>query len=364
MRGIPVSLHIVGLNHSTCPVQTRERLAAIGSKAAATRLKSMGWGEVVVVSTCNRFEAYVAGKAPGGGDALTELTRALEALAETSLTGTLYTHSGSAAADHLFKVAAGLDSLVLGETEILGQIKTAYESAQEQARVGKLTNVLFQRALFVAKAVRSQTAISEGQTSVASVAVELAKRIFGSLNDSRVLILGAGEMAEKTARHLQAAKVQKLYIANRTWEKARALSEPLGAKTVHWDDFSSRLAEVDVVVASTGAPHAIITRDLVAAALVKRGGRPLFFIDIAMPRDVEPQVDELGGVYVYSMQDFSRIVEENLSRRGGELRIAREIISHEANKFAAWIDSLDSGHEIALRHSDVRGHEAPLRSAL
>lgn len=350
-----VSLKIAGVNHCSSPLDIRERLASRGVEAAAQALSSRGWKETVVLSTCNRFEIYAAGGRESPLESSDALADIIGDLAGVPVSRFSYRHEGENAVRHLFEVASGLDSLVLGETEVLGQVKKAYEFARKAGTTGKRTNVLFQKGIAVGKAVRSRTNISMGQVSVASVAVELAKRIFGQLTGSTILILGAGEMAEKTARYLKSAKVSKLYFANRTWEKGVALAENFRAEAVRWESIDRVLDVVDIVVASTGAPDVVVTRERVEAALARRGGRSLFFIDIAMPRDVSPDVHSLDGVYLYSMDDLKSIVAENLSRRETEIVSANKIIHAEAKKMDAWLASLDSGREIRLRHSPLSG---------
>jgi len=356
--GAVVSLDLVGLNHKTCPVQTRERLAGLRTAVVREGLRVAGWREVIVLSTCNRFEVYASGPPEGcsGPDALAQ---ALDQAAGGGVAEHLYRLSSGEAVAHLFDVAAGLDSLVIGECEILAQVKKAYEDSQRAECTDKITNVAFQRALFVGKAVRSSTQISMGQLSTASVAVELAKRIFGSLEGSGVLVLGAGEIAEKTARHLKSVKVGGLHIANRTWERACSLASRLAADPVRWEGFDRMLTQVDIVISSTASSEPILTRDRVARALEKRGGRSLFLIDLAMPRDIETSVETVDGAYLYRIEDLQAIADENAVKRRGGLDEAREIVSRESRTFAAWLDSLGSGHEIALRHSQLRPHRRP-----
>jgi len=347
------SLVAVGLNHQTCPLAARERLAALGAASAREALAAKGWREVVVLATCNRFEVYAVGEGPAEG-LQGGLASFLDAHAGFPVSVHLYRHEGAQAALHLFTVAAGLDSLVLGESEVLGQVKTAYESALESGTTGKLTNVLFQRALFVGKAVRGRTGISEGQISVASVAVELARRIFGDLAGSRVLVLGAGETAEKTARHLLSAKVAGLHIANRTWDRAASLAAALRADPVRWEAFPRLLPKVDIVVSSTSAPEPVLTVPMARAALGGRGGRSLFVVDIAMPRDVEEGVGELDGAYLYTLSDLGALAAENADKRRGAFSAARAVVSDAAASFGGWLDSVRSGREVSLRHSTLR----------
>ncbi|OIO06832.1 MAG: glutamyl-tRNA reductase [Elusimicrobia bacterium CG1_02_63_36] len=348
-----MSVALFGINHRSAPVEIRETFAALGAACVRESLLVAGWKEAVVLSTCNRFEVYAVGNGPREhwGE---HLSKALEKLSGVAVGAHRYLRTGSEAVAHLFSVASGLDSLVLGECEILSQIKKAYESAHASAATSKRTNVLFQRALLVGKAVRSSTHISMGQLSVASVAVELAKRIFGSLAGSDVLVLGAGETAEKTARHLISSKVSSLHISNRTWERARDLAAKLKADPVRWEAFPSLLAKADIVVSSTGASRPVLSAEVVKRALAQRGGRSLFLIDIAMPRDVSPDVDKINGVYLYRIEDLRAIADENASRRRGEIEAARSIIVRETDNFGAWLESLRVGPEISLRHSHLK----------
>jgi len=348
-----VSLALIGINHRSAPIELRERFAALGSAAVRESLLVEGWQEAVVVSTCNRFEVYAVGAFPES-EVGERLSAAIEKISGETITDHRYVQTGAAVVEHLFTVSSGLDSLVLGECEILGQVKKAYEDARASDATGKRTNVLFQRALLVGKSVRSSTHICMGQLSVASVAVELAKRIFGSLEESEVLILGAGEMAEKTARHLMSSKVSKLHIANRTWERARELSSTLKADPVRWDAFPSVLARADIVVASTGATEPVVTADIIKKASVLRGGRSLFLIDIAMPRDIAPEVEKLNGVYLYRIEDLKAISDENALRRRDEVQAAQAIIHRETESFGSWLDSLRLGPEVSLHHSHLK----------
>ena len=361
---IQVALSVVGVNHQTCPVALRERLAVLGAASAREALAAAGWKEVVVLSTCNRFEVYVVSDR-SAAETGAALQKFLGEHAGTEASPYLYERHDGAAARHLFTVAAGLDSLVLGECDIINQVKSAYESALESDTTSKLTNVLFQRALFVGKAVRSRTGISLGQVSTASVAVEMARRIFGDLSGSRALVLGAGEMAERTARHLLSAKVSGLHIANRTWERAAALAASLRADPVRWEAFPRLLSKVDVVVSSTGASEPVLTRAMVQDAIDKRGGRSIFLIDIAMPRDIEEGAESLDGAFVYTLADLAGLARENAERRKGEFSAADALVDEASRDFGAWLESVRLGREVSLRHSGLRplGAAGSLRAA-
>lgn len=345
-----MNLTLVGVSHKNSPVGLRESLALVPSVKLLDGLREQGCAEAVLLSTCNRFELYICGR-DGKPSSPSWALSFLERATGVTLSGHAYLKSGPTAVAHLFEVAAGLDSLVVGETEILGQVKSAYEAAQAARMTGKQTNVLFQRALYVGKKVRNDTSIAVGQTSVASVAVQLAESIFGRLSESEVLILGAGAMAELTARHLQSKKVARLSIANRTWERAAGLAGGLKAEAVTWENFASRLERADIVVGSTGSPHPVVTRAMVEAAVQKRSGRSLFIIDIAMPRDVEESVHGLEHVYLYRLADLEAIVADNLKSRGDEVARARALANAKADEFCAWARSVKDGRETSLRHA-------------
>ena len=338
-------------SHRARAAAAREALAALAVSRVLSALRARGVGEAVVVSTCNRFELYAAGR-PEAPPAAAALIGALSELAGVGLDGEVEARDGLAAVRHLFAVAAGLDSLVLGESEILGQIKSAYETAKSAGMTAKRLNVLFQRALYVGKKVRSETGIASGSASVPSIAVQLAESIFGRLDGKSALILGAGAMAELAAKHLSARGIGRLAVANRTWERGYALAARFHAEAVKWEDFPDVLARTDVVVASTGAPRAVLTREIVAAASRRRGGRSLFLIDIAMPRDVEESVHALDGVFLYRLEDLESIVAKNLASRAEATAASRAIVEAKADEFDAWARSLSAGRESSLRHSE------------
>jgi glutamyl-tRNA reductase len=346
-----MSLVVVGLSHRTAPIELREHLAIATAElgAALDRLvKGAGAREAVLLSTCNRMEVYV--RPDAGSD-----TRGLPAFfAETyhhpGVPQALYRHEGPEAVRHLFRVASGLDSMVIGETEILGQVKSAYQLAQSHGATGKITNVLFQRALFVGKQVRTRTGISEGASSVGSVAVTLAERIFGSLHRRHVLLLGAGEMAEVTARHLLSQKTGQIVILNRTVEKAQALATLLNGRAGSLDSLAVELEAADVVICSTSADQPLVNLALVERIMKARRGRSLYFVDIAVPRNVDPEVHRMDNVYVYNIDDLQRLVEENMSRRRAEIEEAEGFVSALAQEFFGWVTAALEGRTAALKH--------------
>jgi glutamyl-tRNA reductase len=251
-------------------------------------------------------------------------------------------------------VASGLDSMVLGENEVLGQVKNAYLLSQKERCTGKLLNVLFQRSLYVGKRVRTETGLSMGSGSVGSVAVAMAERIFGTLEDRTIMILGAGKMAEVTARHLLSQKVRSVIVANRTLERALPLAKALGGEALSFEAGLERLETADIVLCSTAAPHPIILAEHVERITARRKGRSLFFIDIAVPRDVHPDVHQIDNVYVYDIDDLESIVRGNVEKRAGEVAAAERIVEEKAAEFGGWLGAYLAGAEIALHHGAPR----------
>lgn len=343
---------VLGLNHRTASIELRERLAVGPARLPEMlrRLKDQSCAEeVVCLSTCNRTEVYAQAK--NRAAAREALRRALGAQARTpELDGHLYYHESQEAVGHLFSVASGLDSMVQGEHEILAQVKQAYRAAQQGGFTGKLLNVLFQRSLYVGKRVRTETGLGVGAASVGSVAVSLAERIFGSLRDRVVMILGAGKMAELTAKRLLAQKAQSLIVANRTFERACELARQFGGTAMHFEEGLRQLAGVDIVICSTAAPHAVLSPSHVRDVMDKRKGRSLFLIDIALPRDVDPAVNDIDNVYLYNLDDLQKIVSDNMTRRSGEILHARHIVEQETQEFTRWLAAHREGLRAGLKH--------------
>ena len=328
------NLFVAGLSYKTAPVEVREQLAVHPSRlrCSGCLLKlAGGLSEVVLLSTCNRVEIY------GVGDRLNRnLYKLFQTLAGTSsvdFTPHLYVKEGQKAVEHLFAVASGLDSMVLGETEIAGQVKQAYTAAHEAKLTGRVTNRLFQTALQVAKEIRTETAVGRGATSVGSVAVELAERIFKSLADKTVMIIGAGKMGEACVRHLAKKGARSVLVSNRSHERALNLATEFGGQAIRFDECVKGLAEADIVVSSTGCPQTILNSRQVAEAMTARLQRPLFLIDIAVPRDIDPDVHRLNNVYLYNVDHLETIVRENLKTRQQELGRCTEIITERAAAF-------------------------------
>jgi len=336
-------IEVVGLNHREAPVAVREALAFRRNRLgeALSSLRSLeGVEECVVLSTCNRVELYLSLSDDAPEDVGTRFLAGFHGVWPERFQEFLYRYEGEGAIRHLFRVASGLDSLVVGEAQVTAQVKSAYESASARGTTGPVLNRLFQQALAVAKRVRSTTEIGAGRASVGSVAVELAERIFESLADRTVLVLGAGEMGESVAESLKAAGARTTLVANRTFERAEALAARFGGKAVRFEQLAEKLARADIVIASTDAPHHVLRKGDVAAALRRRGGRPLFIIDIAVPRDVEPSAGDLEGCYLYNVDDLEAVVRETLARREREVARCEPIVEAEARKFMRWLDQL------------------------
>ena len=332
----------VGLSHRTAPVELRERVdfSKAGVDAALASLASRGVArELVILSTCNRAEIYAAADTDATGEALERFFSEYHGVPHAQIAEHLYTRKGPDAARHLFRVAAGLDSLVVGEPQILGQVKTAYSAASEHHHTGALTNRLFHSAFSVGKKVRTDTGLGEGAVSVSYAAIALARKIFGDLKGLSVLILGAGEMAKLTGVHLQAQQVRQITIASRTLQTSEGLAGHLGGRAVAWTDLDEALAAADIVVTATGATEPVLTRPRIDDIMRHRRSRPLFLIDIALPRDVESAVGNLDQVFLYNIDDLQGIVKENLARRSAELAHAERFVEEEVGKFTAWMQS-------------------------
>jgi glutamyl-tRNA reductase len=334
-------LGVVGLNHKTAPVAVRERLAFAGDALLGllSRLASIrGIGECCVLSTCNRTEFYLApedGNVWSRDDLLARLDE-LPDLRVPEFAPYLYVLTDGDAVEHLFAVTSGLDSMVVGETQIACQVKDAFSAACDVKSNGALLNRLFHQALETGKKVRSQTKISEGSLSVSLLACDLARKIFSKLSDKTALLVGAGETAELTARHLKDRGVGKILVANRTLAKAEALAKEFGGEAVALDDLPRRLADADVVIAQTSATDPVVRADDVRRALAHRHGRSIFLIDLGVPRDVDPAVSGLSDVFLYDLDDLGKMVEENRRLRAEEMERARKIVEGDARRYEAW----------------------------
>ena len=339
-------MHLVtyGINHTTAPVDVREKLSFDADKlplALASLMLNDSVIEAVIVSTCNRTEIYCHLDEDYDNSVLLWLHNFQQQDA-TALQSYLYHYEGADAVRHLFRVASGLDSLVLGEPQILGQLKTAYTQALNAKALGKSLGRLFQHAFAVAKQVRTDTAIGNSPVSVAFAAVSLAKQIFSNLAESTALLIGAGETIELVARHLFDNGIKRLIIANRTVERAHMLATSVNGYAISLSEIPAHLAEADIVISSTASQLPILGKGTVESALKQRKRRPIFMVDIAVPRDIEAEVGQLEDIYLYTVDDLHDIIEENLQSRRDAAKQAEEIIDTQADHFAGWMRSQDA----------------------
>jgi glutamyl-tRNA reductase len=336
-------LLLLGVSHRTAPVELRERLdfSAHGVDEALTVLAARPGGlESAVLSTCNRVEIYLVCENLEQGRSETEKFFAdFHRVSREELAPHLYAKSDAEVVRHLFRVAAGLDSLVVGEPQILGQVKDAYGHARAQRSTGSLLNQLFTAAFTVGKRVRSETSLSEGAVSVSYAAVSLARKIFGELKGRTVLVVGAGEMGKLTALHMKSHGIRRMLITSRTLAHAEGLSRVMDAAVIRWDELPTALGESDIVITATGASAPIISRQHVESAMRSRRHRPLFLIDIAVPRDVDPMASAIEQVFLYNIDDLQAVVAENLSKRTAEIEQAEAIVSEDVHRFLGWMHS-------------------------
>lgn len=341
-----MNLIVVGLNHKTAPVEVREKLAFSGShlEESLNRLaKSTHLSESVILSTCNRVEIYArAHHKDLGIENIKKFICNYHELDRAMIDEHLYAFSNDDTVEHLFKVSASLDSMVVGESQILGQVKDAYSKARSHRSTGMLLNQLFERAFTAAKKVRTETAISENAVSISYAASELAKKIFDSLEDKAVMLIGAGEMSELAARHMISSGAKTVMVSNRTFDRAVELARELKGNAIRFENFQEELVRTDIVISSTGAPHFIIKKEEVEDILHKRKNRPMFFIDIAVPRDIDPGVNDIENVYLYDIDDLEGVIESNKREREKEAQKAYAIIKKEVDQFLHWMDTLDA----------------------
>lgn len=352
-----MTLLCIGLNHKTAPIALRERLAFDGatlSRALRDLLLLPGISEAMILSTCNRVEviALVPDAHLGEQAIRTFLANARDIAAE-EFTEHLYVHQSTGAVRHLFRVASSLDSMIVGEPQILGQIKDAYRLALDEEATGKILNRLLEKAFSVAKSVRNETRIAERAVSVSYAAVELAGKIFADLSRHSMMLVGAGEMGQLAARHLHQAGAKGLVITSRTFDRAVELARDLDGTPVEFERFPSRLEGADIVICAGAATEYIIDRACVEAAMRKRKHRPMFFIDISVPRNIDPATNKVENVYLYDIDDLEGVVEANLKEREQEARKAEKIIAAEVSRFCGWMDSLDVEPTIAAVREKV-----------
>jgi len=337
-------LVLIGINHKTAPVAVRECIAFLPEETTGA-LKQLydieEIREVMLYSTCNRVEVILVTK--NGRRAIDKTKAFLSHYNQIPLDQfeeTLYIYRDDEAVRHVFRVAASLDSLIVGEPQILGQMKAAYRQAIDAKTSGVILNRLLHRAFFVAKRIRTETGVGDRAVSISYAAVELARKIFGSLEGKKVLLIGAGEMAELAVEHLMRQKTDAVCVANRTFENAVMLADKFRGSAVGFDEIPQQLGEVDIIISSTGAPEIIITRDQVKSAVRARRNRPIFFIDIAVPRDIDPTIHRLSNSYVYDIDDLKDIVEENMEDRNAEAVKGERIVDEAVIHFRKWFESL------------------------
>ncbi len=364
--GFCMHLFAFGINHHTAPVDIREKAAFATDKLVNALHEVTGSGgvaEAAIVSTCNRTELY-CGLEPAHDERVIEWFCHYHRLNRGDIHPYLYRHPDQEAVKHVFRVAAGLDSMILGEPQILGQMKEAFATAHKAGATGKILNRLFQQTFTVAKQVRTDTAIGASAVSVASAAVRLAKQIFSDLTEQTVLLIGAGDMIELCARHLNEHGVGHMIVANRTVERAQLLAGQFNAEAISLAEMPTRLADADIVISSTASQLPILGKGTVERALKARKHRPMFMLDIAVPRDIETEVSELNDVYLYTIDDLKEVVQENMESRQEAAREAEKIIDTQVVDFMRWVKSLDAVPTIrALRESADALREAELERA-
>lgn len=342
-----MTLLALGINHKTAPVEIREKVAFAPDKmeqALHECVNKAEVGEAAIVSTCNRTELYFSLLDNEVSDsdiaALLEWFCQYHRLDKKDVEPYIYLHSNNDAVQHILRVASGLDSLVLGEPQILGQIKDAYNTANQAGTIGRQLNRLFQHTFSVAKQVRTDTAIGANPVSVAFAAVSLAKRIFADLSEHTALLIGAGETTELVAQHLANQGVKKMIVANRTVERAQTLANKFEGEAIALSDMPERLVEADIIIASTASQLPILGKGAVERALKLRKHRPMFMVDIAVPRDIEPEVSSLDDVYLYTVDDLHEVIEEGRNSREEAAKQAEEIIENQVDHFMGWLRSL------------------------
>jgi glutamyl-tRNA reductase len=352
-----MSIVLIGVNHKTAPVEVRE-LLAFSESACSDSLRSLIDGELLreglIVSTCNRVEIVTAtanDQLNQGIERITEFLSTSRNLPRDSFFPHLYQHVDDHAIRHLFRVTSSLDSMVVGEPQVLGQVRRAYSLALEAGTAGRVLNRLIHHAFHVAKRVRAETGIAASAMSISYMAVELGKKVFGSLKGKTVLLIGAGEMAELSARHLLGAGVAQVMVANRTESAAMRIANEFGGKAVSYGDLANHLAEADIVICSTGAEEYVVTAEMAHAALARRRNRPAFFIDISVPRNVDPAIGSLPNLFVFDIDDLESVISSNIREREHEAHRAELIVDSEVMQFQQALRALDIGPTLgALRN--------------
>lgn len=334
-----MSLFLVGLNHRTAPIEIRE-LVAVAEKEIPARLTALvsdfGFEEALILSTCNRVEIIASQRTGTDSTALIkDFLRTRDSVDPNSLDKYLYTFQGAELVSHVFRVASSLDSMIQGESQILGQVKQAYRLAEQAGSCGVLLSQLMPRAFFVAKRVRTETRIANSAVSVSSAAVELAEKIFGELTDRTILLLGAGKMGELVVRNLVSSGVSSILVANRTRERSQKIVDRLGGTRVPFGELEKHLIKADILVVSTGSASHVVDRPLMDRVIHKRRYKPLFVIDISVPRNVAPEVNEIDNVFLFDIDDLESVISSNIEEREREAELAEEIVKEEVRSFLA-----------------------------
>lgn len=354
---------VVGLSHKSAPVEIREKVAFAPDclQEALHAVRGVpAVREGVIVSTCNRVEIYAAARSREEGlEGLCRFMAQYHRVPDEALRPHLYVYAGPDAVRHVFRVASSLDSMVVGEPQILGQVKDAYERAARGAATGLVLNRFLHKAFSVAKRVRTETRIAQSAVSISFAAVELARKIFGSLEGKQVLVIGAGEMCELAATHLMENGARGVAVTNRTLSRAEALAEKFGGRALAFEHFPKHLEDFDIVISSTGAPHLVVDADDVRAAMKARFQKPMFLIDIAVPRDIDPRINDLPNVYLYDVDDLQGVVEENKKERAKEAEKAEAIVASEVEGFLSWLKTL----QVAPTIRALRGRFDAIRRA-
>ncbi|HEY0543799.1 MAG TPA: glutamyl-tRNA reductase [Pyrinomonadaceae bacterium] len=351
-----MSIVLVGLNHKTAPVAVRERLA-FTDEACAASLRALVDGthvqEGLIVSTCNRVEVLAATEKAGGEEIVSHISRFLStarSIPQTDFSKHLYTRADDEAVRHIFRVASSLDAMVVGEAQVLGQVRRAYSLAVEAGTAGRVLNRLVHHSLHVAKRVRTETGIASNAVSISYMAVELGRKIFGSLKDSTVLLVGAGEMAELAARHLINAGATRLFVCNRTLDAAQKLATEFKGEAIDMAQLPSHLSQADIVICSTGASEYVITPEMARDALGQRRNRPAFLIDISVPRNIDPAIGQISNLFVFDIDDLESVIASNIREREREAERAELIVESELMQFQQALRALDIGPQLgALR---------------
>jgi glutamyl-tRNA reductase len=355
---------VVGLNHKTATVEIREKLAFNGQKleeGVFQLIKIKDIKEIALLSTCNRVEIYSCVNSVNSAvENIKSFLSEFHSISRKEFEGSLYTYTDSQAVKHIFRVASSLDSMVVGEPQILGQLKDAFDFALAKKTTGVILNKLIKKAISTAKRVRTETRIAENAVSISFAAVELAKKIFTNLSGKSFMLLGAGEMAELAARHIVNNGVTDVKIANRTYERGCELAREFNGKPVRFEEFVNELIHTDIVICSTGAPNYILLKEQMRKVMKERKHRPVFIIDISVPRNIDPEINKIDNVYLYDVDDLQAVVDTNILERKKEAEKAEGIVQEEVEKFMKWMASLDSVPTIvALRQKaeEIKGEE-------